>query len=184
MFKVIKKNGSVKKAYKLGEVNEVLSQLILEGKIVPICNGEQYEVFSQEAVKGGSGHGQIADKGDWIKIDSADYPYPNEREEFEKNHRHITGDVYEEIAKERNAWSAEEPISEEITFLIREKGLLLDEEKPNRYYTAPLWGTVESADKDAILIFYSITYGENGKIEDAVFNFVERTEFEKQYNRC
>lgn len=184
MFKVIKKKGIVRKAYKLGDNNAVLSELIKEGKIVPVYGGEKYEVFSQEAVNGGSGSGQIANKGDWIKIDSANCPYPNERVEFEKNHKHIAGDEYEEIPQELNAWSAEEPISEEIAFLIREKGLVLDEGNPQRYFTAPLWGTIESADKDAVLIFYNISYDENGRIKDASFNFIEKTEFEMKYNRC
>ena len=184
MFKVIKKNGIVRKAYRLGEANSVLARLMLERKIVPISGGEQYEIFSREAVIGNSGHGQLAEKGDWIKLDSAGYPYPNKKEVFEKNHKHIAEDEYEEIPKELDAWSAKEPMCEEIAFLIREKGLVLNEEYHKRYYTAPLWGTVESADKDAVLLFYSISCGENGTITDASFNFIEKSEFEKKYKRC
>ena len=181
MFKVIKKTGVIRKAYELGTTNSFLTQLLLERKIVPISGGKQYEIFSREAVSGDSKHGQIAEKGDWVKLDSSGYPYPNKKEEFEKNHRYIAEDTYEEIPKELNAWNAKEPMCEEIAFLMREKGLVLDAEHPERYYTAPLWGTIESADKDAVLLFYDICYGEDGMIKDAVFNFVEKTEFEKIY---
>ena len=67
---------------------------------------------------------------------------------------------------------------------MEQKGLVLSEEHPERFYTVPLWGTVEAADINAVLIFYSITYENDGTVKDASFNLIEKSEFEKTYNRC
>ena len=72
----------------------------------------------------------------------------------------------------------------EVSFLIREKGLVLDETNPDNYYSAVLWGTKEAAAKDAVLVFYNISYNDDGSVRDAEFNFVKREEFDKTYSVC
>ena len=85
-------------AYQLGSNHSVLNQLITQGQIKKLGDG-RYEVFSQEALNGETKHGQVAEKGDWIKIDSQGYPYPNKKEYFEENHRYVKGDTYEQRPK-------------------------------------------------------------------------------------
>lgn len=70
---------------------------------------------------------------------------------------------------------------EEIQFLIQEKGLEINKDDFQNFFSAPLWGTKESAAGDAVIVFYSITRNAEGYITDADFNFVCRSEFNKTY---
>ena len=176
-MRVTKKHGKTVRAYRLGDRSGVIEKLICEGKIIPHADGT-YEVFSQESV---NGSGQIAKIGDYIKLDSAGCPYPNDEAFFNANHRHIEGDSYEQIPKPLLAWTVDEPITEEISFLIAHKGLILNDKSQDKYFNAPLWGTVESSPRDSALIFYSVSRNEAGEITDADFNFVAKDEFEKTY---
>ena len=72
---------------------------------------------------------------------------------------------------------------DEIAFLMEEKGLVIDRQSRDRYFSAPLWGTTLYAARDAVIIFYSITRDQMGRIIDADFNFVERGVFGKTYER-
>ncbi len=182
MYKVIKNHGKTVQAYQLGSDSSVIQELLRSRKIIPLDN-DKYEVFSQEVLQAGAEHGQIASHGDWIKIDSTGNPYPNDQAFFEKNHRQVEGDTFEQIPQPFWAWDAECAMCKEIEFLIREKGLHITPDSEEQYYTAPLWGTVESAKKDAVIIFYSISYDAAGNVMDADFNFVERGEFERTYSR-
>ena len=183
MIKVIKKKGEIIKAYRLLDKGPVIEKLIAEKRIVPLSDG-RYEIFSQEAVKGDSGHGQVAVADDYIKIDSEGFPYPNKASYFIENHKHISGDEYEQIPKPRSAWTVQEPMCKEVSFLIREKGLVLDETNSDNYYSAVLWGTKEAAAKDAVLVIYNISYNDDGSVRDAEFNFVKREEFDRTYSIC
>lgn len=180
MITVRKKAGTHIKAFRLGESHPVLDRLFLEGKVIRHENGK-YEIFSQEAI---SGKGQMAAEGDYVKIDSAGYPYPNEKEYFEKNHRVLQGldHEYEQICPPLLAWLATEHVNPEVLFLIKHKNLVLNPDKPEAFFTAPLWGTVETADSNAVLVFYSISRSAEGDVVDADFNFVCREEFEKTYD--
>lgn len=60
--------------------------------------------------------------------------------------------------------------------------LLINEEDPDRYFSAQLWGTTLSAAKDAVIVFYSVTRDPDGKILEISFNFVARSEFDKTYD--
>ncbi len=177
MRKAIKKHGSDIKAYQLGTSSSILDELIAEGKIKKL-NDETYEIFSQEAQ---GGKGEIAHKGDYIKIDSQGSPYPNDKDFFENNHKHIRDDVYEQIPKEIEIWESTDPMCPEIEFLINKKGLKIRQDNYERYFGAELWGTWLTAAKDAVIIFYEINRDENGKIIDLDFNFVSRSEFNKNY---
>ena len=183
MIKVLKKNGKRVEAYRLGDAEPVLQRLMEEGKLRVLADGT-YEVFSREAVQAGSGRGEIAGAGDYVKIDSGGYPYPNDAAFFEKNHRSLGGTVYEQIPQPLQAWTAEEPMCPEVAFLVEKKGLVLDERDPDRYFSAVLWGTREAAARDAVLVFYQVDYAPDGSVQDADYNFVARTEFEKTYTVC
>lgn len=179
MMKVIKKQGNIIEAYRLGEESEKMQELLNKGLVVEKQAGI-YEVFSQEAV---NGKGEIAYVGEFLKIDSKGMPYPNKIEYFLNNHRRLGENKYEQIPKSLEAWTCteEQELCEEILYLMEEKGLVIDKENENAYYTAPLWGTLLSAAKNAVIIFYKIERADDGKILDIDFNFVERNEFEKTY---
>ena len=180
MLRIKKKHGKIVQAYKLGEENVVLEQLMKIGKIVDLKDGT-YEVFSQEAVNSGSGHGQIASVGDWVRLDNAGYPYPSKDDWFRHNMRHISQNDYEQIPIELMGWTANMEICPEIEFLIHNKGLKLNENNFEKFFSAILWGNPEVADRNAVLVFYSISY-DKGSIIDAEYNFVEINEFNRIYD--
>ena len=180
MYKVIKNKGKTVEAYQLGSDNPVIKALMDEGKICDIGNG-RYEILSQEAVTGDSS-GEKAEAGDWIKVDSKGYPYPNKKEYFEANHRHIEGDTFEQLPKPLSAWDAKLEMCPEIAFLVEKKGLIIDETSSDRRYIAELWGTTEVAARDAMIVFYSVFYDEAGNITDCDWNFVERGEYDRTYS--
>lgn len=179
MYKVIKNKGKIVDAYQLGSDNAVIKELMENGKICDLGDG-RYEIHSQEAVNGAAG-GEKAMAGDWIKVDSKGCPYPNDREYFEANHRHIEGDTFEQLTKPLPAWDAKLEMCPEVAFLVEKKGLIIDEASSDRRYTAQLWGTTEVAAEDAMIVFYSITYNENGNVIDADYNFVAGDEFKRTY---
>lgn len=180
MIRVMKNQGKIVQAYQLGKPHPVLDELMNNKQIINLHNGT-YEVFSQEAVNGNTGHGQLAKIGDWVRIDGSGYPYPSRNDWFRANLRHCGGDNFEQIPKVLNAWTVDQPMCSEVQFLVECKGLVIDEINPNQYFSATLWGTQESAQKDAVLVFYNISRDKAGNIIDAEFNFVERTEFNRTY---
>lgn len=177
MIRIQKRHGKKVLAYQLGSQSPALQQLVKEGRLIA-CPDGSFEVMSQEAVHG---KGEKAFPGDFVKIDAQGYPYPNSKTFFENNHRHLQGDEYEQIPRPLEAWPASEPVCEEVRFLVEHKGLVIDPRHPDRYLTAPLWGTLESATRDAVVVFYHIQRDESGAIVDADFNFVARSVFETEY---
>lgn len=180
MITVRKKAGKQVKAYRLGETHPTLDRLFRENKVIRRENGV-YEIFSREAM---SGKGQLAREGDYVKIDSDGFPYPNEKAYFEKNHRAVLGldHVYEQICQPLQAWLSTEPVCPEVRFLMEHKNLELNPGRPESFFRAPLWGTVETAGSDAVLLFYSVCRGPEGDILDIDFNFVCREEFDRTYD--
>lgn len=178
MRKIIKKQGEIV-AYQLGlEADKAIEdKLITEGLIKKLSDTE-YEIFSQEAV---NQVGEKACAGDYVKIDSAGYPYPNEKRYFEENHIQLGQNRYIQRSFPLLAWVSGDAMCEEVEFLISDKGLKLDPDNAERYFGAPLWGTYLNADIDAILVFYSINRNSAGEIVDADFNFISKNEFEKTY---
>lgn len=164
-------------AWQLGADTPAESKMIEEGKIVRREDGK-YEVFSQEAT---GKTGQVASAGDYFKIDSSGCPYPNEKSAFERGHRHLGGDWYEQISSPVQIWTAEDPQCAEIRFLLSSGRLRIDPDDPARYFRAALWGTEETAARDAVVVFYEIERDGSGSLQSVVFNFVERSEFEKTY---
>lgn len=176
----VKKMGKKIRAYPLREENPVIEALISEGKIKKLDDGT-FEIMSQEAVKGGSGKGQVASANDYVKIDSSGFPYPNDEAYFIANHIHIEGDEYEQITKPLAAWTANEPMCEEVNYLVEHKGLIINENDPKHYLTAMLWGTLETVERDGAIVFYDILRTADGRIEDISFNFVAHKQFHEEY---
>lgn len=174
------------KAYCLGENSEMEQQLLQEGTIRKREDGS-YELFSREAV---NGSGQIAHAGDYFKVDHVDgknYPYPNAREYFLKNHRHISGDEYVQNGSGDTAyaiWQDGDESCEEIRFLLDTGRLTISPDTPDKYYNAFLWGTLLNAGRDATVVFYGVTRDSEGKITDIDFNLVARQFFEENYVLC
>lgn len=175
MKKVIKKSGKLVQAYCLGIENKKVKELMAEGLLTQGGNG-QWRVFSQEAEQG-----ELAQSGDYIKIDSKGRPYPNTREIFLKNHKAAGENLYEQIPHVLEAWDSTEDMCPEMEFLIKNKGLVMNDKDEQEYYKAPLWGDILTAGRDAVIVFYSIKRDVAGNIVDAEFNFVAREEFEKTY---
>lgn len=173
-------------AYCLGENSEMEQQLLKEGAMRKQEDGS-YELFSCEAV---NGSGQIAYAGDYFKVDHVDgknYPYPNTREYFLKNHRHLSGNEYIQNSSGDTVyaiWQDGDESCEEIRFLLDTGRLTISPDTPDKYYNAFLWGTMLSARKDAVVVFYEVTRDSEGKITDIDFNLVARESFEKNYVLC
>lgn len=180
MKKVIKKSGKTVMAYQLGTDSRMEQDLMAAGKIRRTPDG-RYELFSQEAV---NGTGELADQGDYFKVDSTGNPYPNDRAWFEANHIHVEGQKYVQLPKPLDAWEADEPMCPEIEFLLKTGRLKINQETPERYFEAFLWGSLLTAARTAVVIFYQVDRGSLGEIEDISFGFVERGEFELTYDYC
>ncbi len=175
MRRIRKREGKIIKAYCLGEDHPVIERLIGEGKIRQVDAGH-WRVFSREATEG-----ELAESGDYVKLDSSGTPYPNTRAFFLKNHRHMGGDDYEQIPKWLNAWRLEDGMCPEIRFLMEHKGLVIDEGNEDACFRAPLWGDLLTAGKDAVIVFYELEYGAGHEVVEADFNFVAGEEFDKVY---
>ena len=164
-------------AYRLGEQSEGLDRLIKEGRVNQSDDGT-FEVHTMETK---DGKGETAHAGDYVKLDAAGRPYPNKAEFFEKNHKHIDGDQYEQFPKDREVWMMGDPMCPEVEFLIEQGRLELHKEDPEHYFKGTGWGTKLTASSDAVLVFYEIKRNAGGNIVDAEFNFVDREMFEKTY---
>ena len=175
---VKKKKGQTVKAYRLGEPHPEVDELIRQGYVVEKEEGV-YEIYSQEAV---NGSGQIGYKGDYLKIDQAGKPYPVKKEKFEKSHKKVEGDFYEQVSEIRKAWTVNEEESEEIKYLLKKKLIEIDEKNGEKYFHAFLWGAPLSAPKDAIVVFYKVERDENQEITEIDFNFVQYKEFIATYD--
>lgn len=175
MRRIKKKGGKIIQAYCLGDGHPIIDRFIRDGRLRPVADG-CWRVFSQESLKG-----EMAESGDYIKLDSGGTPYPNDRTFFLENHRHAGGDDYEQIPRRLNAWFPEDGMCPEIHFLIEHKGLVIDEGSEDACFRAPLWGDILSAAKDAVIVFYELEYGPRHEVVKADFNFVARNEFDKTY---
>ena len=173
----IKKNTRCQ-AWELGSGSEMERSMISQGRMCVRPDGT-YEIFSLEAH---GGKGQIAEKGDFFKVDYRGWPQPCNREWFLQNHLHLEEDWYNQIAKPLKIWRKGEPESEEIQYLL-EKGILkIHPDHPKQYFSASLWDTEETAACDAVVVFFDIKRDSDGKIEEINFNFVDAEYFRKNYS--
>ena len=189
MITVRKKQNQIVYAFQLGNGSDAEKKLIADGRIVP--RGEQYEVLSREST---DGRGEIADKGDYCKVDEGGMPYPIRKAWFEAHHLPLreylpvgaaagtavsaqsaeTEYGYVQIPEVLSAWMADDPEDEAVRTLLREGRLLLHPEDPEHFFEAELWGTRLTAPRNAVLVIYDLAERE--------FNFVDREIFEKTYD--
>ena len=164
-------------AWELGSGSKMEREMISKGKIC-LHPDNTYEIFSLEAQ---GGKGQIAKAGDYLKVDFRGWPQPCKREWFLENHQLLEGDWYRQLAKPLKIWRKGDPESEEIRFLL-EKGLLqFHPENPDRYFSAVLWDTEETAACDAVVVFFEVKRDGEGKIAEINFNFVDAEYFRGNY---
>lgn len=175
----MKRQGKRVRAWELGAGSPMEREMLRQGKIR--LTREGYELYSREAV---NGQGQMAASGDYFKVDDGGYPYPNDREWFCANHRHLAGDEYEQLPRPLAIWDAEDGENELIHWLTDGGRLTIRRDDPERYFNAYLWGAELSAAKDATVVFYSVERDDSGKIADVSFNFVASEEFRRNYTLC
>ena len=164
-------------AWQLGTQSEKEMELIRCGKIKRRADGD-YELFSQEAT---GETGQIAKPGDYFKIALSGEPYPNKRIWFERMHKHIRDDWYEQKSVPLQAWTVDEPINGTIQFLLDQSLLKINTNDPAHYFAASLWGTIETAAKNVVIIIHHVEKNDENEIISVNFNFVAREEFDKTY---
>lgn len=177
MHKVIKSKKNIVQAWRLGDHSEMEQKMLKEGKIRRTPEG-RYELFSQEAV---NGKGELADEGDYFKVDSSEMPYPNDYRFFIDNHKKIGEDTYEQKPRILEAWKDGDPVGEEIEFLLKTEKLQLNPASQEKYFEAFLHETHLSAAKDAVLVIRWVERDSAGKITDIEFDFIAGDEFEKTY---
>lgn len=165
------------RAWQLGAGSPMEQQMIREGRIVLREDGS-YELYSQEAV---NGSGELAEKGDFFKVDSTGAPYPNSRERFLSTHCRIEGDAYLQQSSPVQVWMTGDPETEEIRWLLETGRLTLHPEDSSHYFQAFLWGAHLSAARDAVLVIYQCSRDEQGRLRDVEFNFVAASEFRRDY---
>ena len=176
MIRIKKKEGRLVRAYCLEANSPMINKLTEEGKICPV-DSSHWRIFSREAKDG-----ELARSGDYLKMDMRGNPYPNNRKHFLRNHRSVGGDDYEQLSRPLSAWRAGDRMCPEIWFLMEHKGLKINADDEDAYFSAPLWGDMLSAAKDAVIVFYDITYDAEKAVADVDFNFVARDEFEELYD--
>lgn len=174
---IVMKRGEVPViACRLGDGSELEKRLIAAGALKRLDDG-CYEVFSREAVNSG---GELAEPGSYVKVDQEGFPYPNSAEYFLANHE-LTERGYVQLPRPLEAWRDGQPVSDAVRFLLDSGRLTINRQHPERYYSARLWGTILSSNRDAVIVFYEIKRSEDGRVTDAHFNFVVREEFERTY---
>lgn len=170
-MKIIKQ-AVVLDAYRLGDGTPMERDLTAAGKLLRQADGT-FLVFSRET----DTQGQVAQAGDYIKIDSAGFPYPNSRAYFEARHIHLGGTRYRQIVTPLEAWTIREPVSEEIAFLTAQGLLRMDPTDDTHYFRAHLWGAELFAAKDAVIVFDHVARDMTGRITRVDFHFLAWAEF-------
>ncbi len=176
MRKAQKKAASLQ-AWQLGSGSPMEKEMIAQGKMKHLADGT-YELITRETP---DGKGEIARKGDYFKLDPDGNPYPNGQDFFESRHRHLQDDWYIQESLPVYFWTEGDPVCEEMRYLIDHDLLHINPDKPERYYSAFLWGTDQFAASEDIIIFSSIDRNPNGLIRDINFYFIERSVFERTY---
>ena len=164
------------KAWQLGRGSSTELLLLQEGRL-RLTADRHYELLSQES----GSTGELAEYGDWFKIDGDGFPYPNKAAWFSAHHRHIKDDLYEQISEPLPVWFAGDAPTPEIEWLLHTERLTLKPEDEAHYFNAFLWGAPLSSPIDSALVMYAVDRDEQGSIIDISFNFVARSEFDRTY---
>ncbi len=168
-----------RKAFLLGTEHPVLSELKASG-ILSECGNGRYRIRTREAPDSG----ETAEKGDFLLFDQKGSPYPVKREYFRNHYRPVREgppDLYKTIPETIRAWTDREPVTEEIRWLLDQGKLEIQKDLFSCRYTACLWGTIETAPENAVILLYSIDRKHDGTIRDIDFNFIDAPEFRAKY---
>ncbi len=169
---IILKEAAIVRACRLGDGSALEQLLLFSGQVRKNPDGT-WLVFSRET----DTQGQVARTGDYVKLDSANCPYPNEKAWFEARHIHLEGDRYRQITQPQEAWCHFEPVCPALGFLLDAGRLRIDPADETHYFRARLWGAELFAAKDAVIVFEEITRDDAGAITDVQFHFLAWAEF-------
>lgn len=176
----VKKNSRPVVAFQLGNGCSEEKDLIEKNKLKKLPD-DQYEVFTRES---GAVSGQKCDSGDYIKIDTAGYPYPVKKDVFEQMHTLYKG-KWIQLSEVRSAWYCDlgsEDECEEMRFLLSNGKIEISKSSYDCYFSSnDQWETTLSAAKDAVIVFRNIERELNGSIISVNFSFVARDEFLRTY---
>ena len=175
-----KKQTILIEACRLGDGTALERKLLASGKLKDLGGG-RYEVFSQEAR---DGKGELAQAGEYVKLDASGCPYPNSREFFESSAVQVGDSLYRQISKPVAVWLLGDPACDFITFLLDTGRMQIVPESESQCFRAVLWGAPLSAPRDAAIVAYSVARDAEGQVTDVDFNFVVRDEFERLYEWC
>jgi len=164
-------------AWQLGGGSQKEREMLAAGKIRLRPDGE-YALFSQEST---GKDGEIARQGDYFKVDSQGFPYPNSKAFFEARHRRLEGDWYLQKAVPVQIWTADEPPNDAVRFLLDSGEMALRPDDPAHYFSAFLCGAQQTAARDAVVVFHVIDRDGENRIAHISFAFVAKDQFDKTY---
>lgn len=170
---IVKKNVVPMPAFQLGTSCPLAEKLTAEGLLLPQADGA-WRVKTRESMT----EGELARDGDYIKFDSASMPYPTKKDWFEANHTRVEEGLYLQKVQPRKAWRAAEPVCPEVRFLL-DRGLL--QWDPEQGFGAELWGTWQTADRDAVVVLDRVEPDGQGGFTAVEFHLVAAEEFAVSY---
>lgn len=174
-MRLAKKRPCIIKAYELGAGSPIEAELRHAGKI-EFRNGN-YLLHSAEGL-------EKAHIGDFFKLTHLEgevYPYPNDRDYFFKNHKHIEEDEYEQLTKPLQVWFLGDPIDDVINFLLQTDKFSIDPKDPLHCFRAYLWGGWLCAEDNAAIVFYDVQRDEDGNVKNIDYGLVHRKIFNEDY---
>ena len=174
---LVKKKALPQRACCLGE-GSALEQELIRRKLLKKRPDGLWELTTRET----AGQGEICRPGDYIKLDSIGMPYPNDPSYFRANHTHLEGQWYVQNSRPVYGWTLEQPEDPIIRFLVESGRLRIDPEDPARTFSAFLWGTEQTAARDAVIIITATERSAGGQITDVSFHMVAGEEFRKTYD--
>ncbi len=164
-------------AFQLGASDPMEEQLTAAGILRPLPEG-MWRIRTREAKE----EGELAKTGDYIKFDRAGSPYPTQKDWFEANHTQLEENLYLQIAEPKIAWKGTHPIIPEIQFLLDRNLLIWTPGDPDQTFRAQLWGTLQTAAADAVVVLDRVETDHLEKIQAVEFHFVANDEFQTTYD--
>lgn len=164
-------------AFQLGENCDLAQQLISTGHLIPLPDGF-WRVKTRESLE----EGELAATGDYVKIDRSGMPYPNGKNWFEANHTRLEENLYHQNAEPKTAWESTLPMIPEIQFLLDRNLLIWNPRESKGAFSAFLWGALQTADADAVIILDRVEADNEGNLQIVEFHFVARDEFRSTYD--
>lgn len=152
----------------------------LEEKFIRLGKIKKYEDFYEVYSKESKSDGEIAYKGDFVKLDKSKNLYPNKRHRFLKYHIHTYGYNYMQYPREILSWTYEDRKDEVIDYLLNSGMLKVNLGSYDYFYEAKLWGTVLWGKKSDIVLIYEVIKDRN-RIVDVDFNLIDKDEFDQSY---